>query len=64
MNTALKILFGIIGLSLFLYLSSTIISFLGIENTAYTMYIYWLAVLIIFWMILPSKVGNMFSTVI
>ena len=63
MNTLLKLCLGLLGLSMFLYLSGVVISFLGIENSAYTMYIYWLAVLIIFWMLLPNKVGKMFTSI-
>jgi len=63
MNTALKIFFGIIAISIFGYSSNVILNFLGITNSSYQMYIYWIIALIVFWMILPNKVGKMFSSV-
>jgi hypothetical protein len=63
MNTALKLLLGIICLWIFSFMSNAIFNFLNIKNSSYQMYIYWISALIIFWMVLPNKVGKMFSSV-
>jgi hypothetical protein len=54
-------IYTIIFIFFFIYLTTSLFNFVGIEFASYGNYLLWFICLILFYLILPSKVGNFFS---
>jgi hypothetical protein len=56
-NTIMRI----IGLILFITALTTIFNFIGLEVEIYIIYILWLIALLLFYIVLPGKTGEIFD---
>ena len=61
MNTLRKIIFGIIGIIIGFYSITSIMDFLDVPLSSYGSYLAWFIALIIFYALLPSRVGTLFD---
>jgi len=57
MNIFAKIISYLFGLIMFLYVTTTILSFFGLGISSYGAYLFWIIAVVIFFLILPGK-GN------
>ena len=61
MNTGKKIVVGLITLLGVNFFVKLVANFMDIDEAIYMHYLIWFSALVVFWMILPSRVGMMFA---
>ena len=60
MNKGVNIIIAIFSVIFFIYMVNNIFKFLDISYASYSNYLFWMIALILFYFILPKKVGKMF----
>lgn len=61
MSTLSKIIYGAIAIIIGVYVTTMIMGFLGVEVGTYGNYLAWLVALVLFYAILPARVGDVFQ---
>ena len=61
MNTLRKIILAIVGIIFAVYSTNAIMDFLAVPLSSYGSYLAWFVALILFYAILPSRVGTLFD---
>lgn len=60
MNKGVNIIIAIFSVAFFIYMVNSIFKFLDISFASYGNYLLWMVALMLFYFLLPKKVGKMF----
>ena len=61
MAKGMKAVFALVGIAITTYIATVLFNFLGVGYDTYGSYLAWMVALGVFYIVLPTKVGTVFS---